>query len=108
MAKHRAPVDDLLSQEEGRSQEERTDVAGYRLADRSRWPTAWPERSPYDPEEPPARPSVVGVARVPATSQLTPPGRELRNQGPRAIPPRGPAAAPRPVGRHRRAGAYGS
>ncbi|MEV2242188.1 hypothetical protein [Micromonospora sp. NPDC049891] len=50
-----------------------------------------------------ARPTVVGVARVPVTSRLTPPGRELRNQGPRPVPATRPVVVPAAGGRHRRA-----
>ncbi|GIJ18983.1 hypothetical protein Vgi01_56670 [Micromonospora gifhornensis] len=76
----------------------------------------WPSPPPHSPDGRPVlqqehplnaagplgRTPVVGVARVPATSRLTPPGREVRNQGPRPV--RRPAVLPAPAGRHRRAG----
>ncbi|MGC5033151.1 hypothetical protein [Micromonospora sp. DT229] len=60
-----------------------------------------PQQRPLNAPEVLGRTPVVGVARVPATSRLTPPGREIRNQGPRPV--RRPAVVPAPAGRHRRA-----
>ncbi|WP_147376310.1 hypothetical protein [Micromonospora radicis] len=141
MAKHRAPVDDLWSWEEGTG----------RAAPRSATNLNWPARHPERPENRPAAPrqdragrrpaprqdptesgpdrtdswpaprqdrsggwttggsrntagvlgrgAAVGVARVPATSRLTPPGREIRNAGPRSALTRRPAGAPTPADR---------
>ncbi|GIJ27603.1 hypothetical protein Vqi01_27650 [Micromonospora qiuiae] len=99
MAKHRAPVDDL------RNREEWAGAAAYRQANGSAR-RACQQRFPYPPQAS-ARPSVVGVARVPATSRLTPPDRQLRTEPTGAISPVGPALTSRPAGRHRRVGEYG-
>ncbi|MEV6815525.1 hypothetical protein [Micromonospora sp. NPDC051296] len=96
MAKHRAFGDDLQSREES------TGVLTSRPDGDRRWPAPRRERS-GNTAGVLARPSVVGVARVPATSRLTPPGQETRNQGPRALPAGRPAVVPAPAGRHRRA-----
>ncbi|GIJ24706.1 hypothetical protein Vlu01_53300 [Micromonospora lutea] len=74
MAKHRAPVEDRWSREERVP----TPVGGAR------------------------RNGAVGVAPVPATSRLTPPGREIRRQGPRPTLAHRPTVTPASVGRHRR------
>ncbi|MFG2065049.1 hypothetical protein ACGFIK_26990 [Micromonospora sp. NPDC048871] len=60
-----------------------------------------PQQRPLNAPGVLGRTPVVGVARVPATSRLTPPGREIRNQGPRPV--RRPGVVPAPAGRHRRA-----
>ncbi|GAB3859911.1 hypothetical protein GCM10029963_61940 [Micromonospora andamanensis] len=141
MARHRAPVDDPRTREEGIA------AATPGPATQLSWPAPrrdrsdhWPgpaRREPVPPRPEPglsrseprapmpgprpsgdlppprrdrfpnssgvlARPSVVGVARVPVTSRLTPPGRELRNQGPRPVPAGRPVGVPVRGGRHRR------
>ena len=96
MAKHRASGDDLQRREEA------TGAAAYRPAGDRPWPAPRQDRS-GNTAGVLARPSVVGVARVPATSRLTPPGQEIRNQGPRAVSSHSPAVVPAPAGRHRRA-----
>ncbi|MEV6695345.1 hypothetical protein AB0M35_28145 [Micromonospora sp. NPDC051196] len=107
MAKHRAPVDSR------RSRPEETDSGAFRPSTKLSWPAPRQDRvdgGPAPQQERSlnaagvlGRTTVVGVARVPATSRLTPPGREIRNQGPRPASPRRPAVVPAPAGRHRRA-----
>ncbi|GIJ80549.1 hypothetical protein SAMN05443287_11831 [Micromonospora phaseoli] len=120
MAKHRAPGDDLRRREEGPA------VAAYRPVGERRGPTPrkdWPEnrfvprrdlsdgrpaprqdRSPKAPGSSARSRVVVGVARVPVTSLLTPPGQELR--GPHPSSADLPAVLPAPAGRHRQVGGY--
>ncbi|MEU4383304.1 hypothetical protein [Micromonospora echinofusca] len=68
MAKHRVPGDDPSTRE---GVTERPDTA-YWSVDDSRWPTLRPDL-PAHMVDLLAPPIVVGVARVPATSRLTPP-----------------------------------
>ncbi|MEH1101743.1 hypothetical protein [Micromonospora sp. CPCC 205561] len=114
MAKHRASGEDP-STREGVTEGPET---AYWSVDDSRWPTLRPDL-PAHMVDLLAPPIVVGVARVPATSRLTPPtGRppaepaeqRLASAGPRRILPAGPGTAgrrpggaPAPGGRHRRA-----
>ncbi|MEU4776562.1 hypothetical protein [Micromonospora sp. NPDC023633] len=125
MAKHRVPGDDPSTRE---GVTERPDAA-YWSVDDSRWPAVRPDL-PAHMVDLLAPPIVVGVARVPATSRLTPPAEPhpvapaeprpaprvehrpvpAASAGPRRIVPAGPgvpgrrpAGAPTPGGRHRRA-----
>ncbi|MFF5055878.1 hypothetical protein ACFY1S_22120 [Micromonospora sp. NPDC000663] len=68
MAKHRASGDDQLTQQ-GVIE---TPGAAYWSVDDSRWPAVRPDL-PADVVDLLAPPIVVGVARVPVTSRLTPP-----------------------------------
>ncbi|MER7335459.1 MULTISPECIES: hypothetical protein [unclassified Micromonospora] len=68
MAKHRASGDDPLTGEEVTEGPE----AAYWSVDDSRWPAVRPDL-PAHMVDLLAPPIVVGVARVPATSRLTPP-----------------------------------
>ncbi|MBQ1027674.1 hypothetical protein [Micromonospora sp. C95] len=107
MAKHRAPVDDRWSREEsGGGGVLRP--APDRISPTSGNGRAGTWSAPRQDRRPNAaggfgRNAAVGVAAVPATSRLTPPGREIRNQGPRPAPARSPTVVPAPTGRHRRA-----
>ncbi|TDC36914.1 hypothetical protein E1211_11945 [Micromonospora sp. 15K316] len=68
MAKHRhVPGDDPLNPEEA------AETPAYWSVDDSRWPAVRPDL-PRDVADLLAPPIVVGVARVAATSRLTPPG----------------------------------
>ncbi|MEU0550985.1 hypothetical protein [Micromonospora sp. NPDC005979] len=67
MAKHRASGDDQLT----RQGVIETPGAAYWSVDGSRWPTVRPDL-PADVADLLAPPIVVGVARVPVTSRLTP------------------------------------
>ncbi|WP_234582161.1 hypothetical protein, partial [Micromonospora sp. MH99] len=67
MAKHRASGDDQLT----RQGVIETPGAAYWSVDDSRWPTVRPDL-PADVVDLLAPPIVVGVARVPVTSRLTP------------------------------------
>ncbi|MFI5488284.1 hypothetical protein [Micromonospora echinaurantiaca] len=71
MAKHRASVDDSPSGEEVADSPD----AAYWSVDDSRWPALRPDLPP-DVVDLLAPPIVVGVARVPATSRLTPPAAD--------------------------------
>ncbi len=73
MAKHRAPVDDVPWWEERGSGADRPAVD-------LRWPVTG--KGPSDGLTRVSGSGVVGVARVPVTSRLTPPDRDLRDQGP--------------------------
>ncbi|MBQ1071580.1 hypothetical protein KBX06_00135 [Micromonospora sp. C31] len=106
MAKHRVPGD-VPSTREGVT--ERPDAA-YWSVDDFRWPTVRPDL-PAHLVDLLAPPIVVGVARVPATSRLTPPAEHRpvvpsSSAGPRRIVPAGPGrrppVGPAPDGRHRR------
>ncbi|MGW4497777.1 hypothetical protein ACWENR_04050, partial [Micromonospora sp. NPDC004336] len=68
MAKHRASGDDPLTGEEVTEGPQ----AAYWSVDDSRWPAVRPDL-PAHMVDLLAPPIVVGVARVPATSRLTPP-----------------------------------
>ncbi|SCL67389.1 hypothetical protein GA0070606_4541 [Micromonospora citrea] len=126
MAKHRASADD---QSTGEEVTERPQPA-YWSVDDSRWPVVRPDL-PAHMADLLAPPIVVGVARVPVTSRLTPPPEHRRNApvehllapaehrrnapaehrpaaGPRAVVPAGAggsgrrsANAPASGGRHR-------
>ncbi|MFG2013141.1 hypothetical protein ACGFNF_29180 [Micromonospora sp. NPDC048868] len=108
MAKHRVPGDDPSTRE---GVTERPDAA-YWSVDDSRWPAVRPDL-PAHMVDLLAPPIVVGVARVPATSRLTPPTehrpvpaapggtRRIVPAGP-GVPGRRPAGGPTPGGRHRR------
>ncbi|MFG3701655.1 hypothetical protein ACGF5C_27650 [Micromonospora sp. NPDC047620] len=74
MAKHRASGDDPLTGEEVTEGPE----AAYWSVDDSRWPAVRPDL-PAHMVDLLAPPIVVGVARVPATSRLTPPAEHRRN-----------------------------
>ncbi|MEU5949668.1 hypothetical protein ABZ793_29505 [Micromonospora sp. NPDC047465] len=74
MAKHRASGEDLLTGEEVTEAPE----AAYWSVDDSRWPAVRPDL-PAHMVDLLAPPIVVGVARVPATSRLTPPAEHRRN-----------------------------
>ncbi|MFI7645663.1 hypothetical protein ACIBTZ_06195 [Micromonospora sp. NPDC049460] len=74
MAKHRASGDDPLTGEEVTEGPE----AAYWSVDDSRWPAVRPDL-PAHMADLLAPPIVVGVARVPATSRLTPPAEHRRN-----------------------------
>ncbi|TYB96522.1 hypothetical protein FXF53_21735 [Micromonospora sp. WP24] len=100
MAKHRhAPGDDPLKSEES------AENPAYWSVDDSRWPAVRPDL-PKDVADLLAPPIVVGVARVAATSRLTPPGAPP-NRGRRTPPGVAPTpallassnAAGTPVGR---------
>ncbi len=93
MAKHRAPGDEPSTGEEA------SDDPAYWSVDDSRWPALRPDL-PAHVVDLLAPPIVVGVARVPVTSRLTPPGALERCQP--AVAPRRPVE-PVPAGRHRRA-----
>ncbi|MCZ7418557.1 hypothetical protein O7605_03370 [Verrucosispora sp. WMMA2121] len=106
MAKHRAPIGDRWSREEGGGGGVLGPAAG-RTAPTSGNGRAGGWSAPRQDRSPNAaggfgRDGAVGVASVPATSRLTPPGRDIRNQGPRPAPTRRPAVVPAPTGRHRR------
>ncbi|MER7458349.1 hypothetical protein [Micromonospora sp. NPDC126480] len=92
MAKHRASGDEPLTREET------SDNPAYWSVDDSRWPAVRPDL-PTHMVDLLAPPIVVGVARVPVTSRLTPPGAPERSRP--AIAPRRPVE-PAPAGRHRR------
>lgn len=92
MAKHRASGDEPLTGEES------SDPA-YWSVDDSRWPALRPDL-PTHMVDLLAPPIVVGVARVPVTSRLTPPG--VADRARPAVAPRRPGP-PVPAGRHRRA-----
>ncbi|MGC4766969.1 hypothetical protein ACLQ20_29380 [Micromonospora sp. DT46] len=108
MAKHRVPGDDPSTRE---GVTERPDAA-YWSVDDSRWPAVRPDL-PAHMVDLLAPPIVVGVARVPATSRLTPPAehrlvpavpggtRRIVPAGP-GVPGRRPAGGATPGGRHRR------
>lgn len=74
MAKHRASGDDPLTGEEATESPD----AAYWSVDDSRWPAVRPDL-PAHMVDLLAPPIVVGVARVPATSRLTPPAEHRRN-----------------------------
>ncbi|MER5335898.1 hypothetical protein [Micromonospora sp. NPDC002717] len=74
MAKHRASGDDPLTGEEVTDGPE----SAYWSVDDSRWPAVRPDL-PAHMVDLLAPPIVVGVARVPATSRLTPPAEHRRN-----------------------------
>ncbi|MDG4796059.1 hypothetical protein [Micromonospora sp. WMMD1082] len=95
MAKHRAPVDDLQWWEERGNGDSRP-------APDLRWPAPRQDRpsTTSTTARVLGRSGVVGVARVPVTSRLTPPDRDLRDQRPRPDRVR-PAVVPTPAGRHR-------
>ncbi|MEH0972245.1 hypothetical protein V6U77_14045 [Micromonospora sp. CPCC 205546] len=83
MAKHRVPGDDPSTRE---GVTERPDEA-YWSVDDSRWPAVRPDL-PAHMVDLLAPPIVVGVARVPVTSRLTPPGTHPPVPAePRAIAP---------------------
>ncbi|MGC5053773.1 hypothetical protein ACLQ2S_20220 [Micromonospora sp. DT48] len=127
MARHRAPADDPWTREErpgGAVAAARLSWPAPRQERPARWSTPGEEPTERVPspqpglwgDTPPARrdrspnssgvlgrPTVVGVARVPVTSRLTPPGRQVRNQGPRPISTGRPVVVPASGGRHRRA-----
>ncbi|MEV5767947.1 hypothetical protein AB0L34_25700 [Micromonospora sp. NPDC052213] len=73
MAKHRASGEDPLTGEEVTEGPE-----AYWSVDDSRWPAVRPDL-PAHMVDLLAPPIVVGVARVPATSRLTPPAEQRRN-----------------------------
>ncbi|MFG3707994.1 hypothetical protein ACGF7U_25125 [Micromonospora sp. NPDC047670] len=74
MAKHRASGDDPSTREEVTESPD----AAYWSVDDSRWPAVRPDL-PAHMADLLAPPIVVGVARVPATSRLTPPPEHRRN-----------------------------
>ncbi|MGN9777979.1 hypothetical protein ACTMS0_19780 [Micromonospora sp. H33] len=95
MAKHRTSGDEPSTRDEA------SDDPAYWSVDDSRWPAVRPDL-PTHMVDLLAPPIVVGVARVPATSKLTPPDATAPDQAPVAVAPRRPVA-PVPAGRHRRA-----
>ncbi|MEU4772881.1 hypothetical protein [Micromonospora sp. NPDC023644] len=90
MAKHRVPGDDPSTRE---GVTERPDAA-YWSVDDSRWPAVRPDL-PAHMVDLLAPPIVVGVARVPATSRLTPPAEHRLT--PQVGPHPGAPAEPRPA-----------
>ncbi|MDO3702060.1 hypothetical protein Q3W71_10265 [Micromonospora sp. C28SCA-DRY-2] len=95
MAKHRASVDDSPSGEEVAGSPD----AAYWSVDDSRWPALRPDLPP-DVVDLLAPPIVVGVARVPATSRLTPPAADRPAPVAARPAPAGPSrpAVPAPLG----------
>ncbi|WP_433126641.1 hypothetical protein ACQPWW_28005 [Micromonospora sp. CA-240977] len=91
MAKHRASGDDQLT----RPGVIETPGAAYWSVDDSRWPAVRPDL-PAHVVDLLAPPIVVGVARVPVTSRLTPAEPAAAAPAQPAPPPPAPAA-PRPV-----------
>ncbi|MDM4720383.1 hypothetical protein QTQ03_12655 [Micromonospora sp. WMMA1363] len=96
MAKHRVPGDDALTSEGAE------DTTGYWSVDDSRWSALRPDLPTYMVDLL-APPIVVGVARVPAASRLTPPDVKGPVRPGFAVVPRRPATVATSAGRHRRA-----
>ncbi|QGN47252.1 hypothetical protein ACN26Y_13755 [Micromonospora sp. WMMD558] len=96
MAKHRASGDEPSTREEA------NDDSAYWSVDDSRWPAVRPDL-PTHMVDLLAPPIVVGVARVPVTSRLTPPGAKPPDRARHAVAPRRPVTPVVPVGRHRQA-----
>ncbi|PYC64722.1 hypothetical protein C7C45_30075 [Micromonospora arborensis] len=85
MAKHRASGDDQLT----RQGVIETPGAAYWSVDDSRWPTVRPDL-PAHVADLLAPPIVVGVARVPVTSRLTPPADDASADAPAPTDPGSP------------------
>ncbi|MGK5742337.1 hypothetical protein [Micromonospora sp. URMC 103] len=84
MAKHRR-----VSGDDAPIKQEPADVPAYWSVDDSRWPTVRPDL-PEHVADLLAPPIVVGVARVAATSRLTPPGAAPARRTPPTPATRGP------------------
>ncbi|RLP98103.1 hypothetical protein, partial [Micromonospora sp. CV4] len=92
MAKHRASGDDQLT----RQGVIETPGAAYWSVDDSRWPVVRPDL-PAHLVDLLAPPIVVGVARVPVTSRLTPPADIAAADLPAPLAVPAPAVQPAPV-----------